>query len=967
MGGSLRVGLLGPLVLVGAETPRPRQQRLVLAALAAAIPRGVAPEVLAEGLWPREGPVDARKALQVLVARLRHGLAGSGADIVLHLDGYRLLIEPAAVDAIEFRQLCRREQELGEDLLQDRLAIIERALGLIRGEPLADLCDEPLLAATTTELQLLVEATQARAHQLRLRLGYGPALLGELTMWAADRPLDSAAWCRLAEALSQAGRVADALRALQAHRVALRDTTGLQPSADVVALEATLLGVGGDRRVAGAEGNLRPPRRSVFGRDRDVARLDEMAREGHVCLVGPAGVGKTTLALQTGWRARHRFRDGVWFCDLAVLQSGDRVVEALAETLGIRQQRGLSLLDSIAGAFREAQALLVLDNCEHVLDRAALLVSFLRKRCESLALMTTSRVPVEAGDATMYRVDPLQVDDASGAAVDLFIERAREAGYRGGGLDRTAAAGVCRQLDGLPLAIELAAARTRTMSLGDVQRHLEDRLHILVDQRADGPGRHRSLWHAIAWSHELLLPVEREVFDALAVFVGGFSIDAAAAVISRPSAEVEAAVWSLVDKSLVAFDETTGRYQQLETMRQFARERLLDDRRHAQLSDRHLRYYAGLAHMSATRLLGCDEPVAVATLNAELANLRVAHQHAVASRQANLAAGLVASLHDFAMWRQLFELSQWAEATVADPDVPRDHLPVLHATAGWGRCIVADFEAAVAHAEAGLAAERAGARECGWLHDVLAHVAYFSGDVATGLAHSDTEISRARDAGDPIRLSYVLADSGIHAELDGQRTQAAAQVEEALALAAASAQPTAISMAYLAKGFCAQPDDAETAIAWFQRAAALADTVDGRWTVPMARLQLSLLLALHGNPQEAVDLAHAQFAHFRRTGDQTRIRAVARWSIPALLELLPSDRWADLVSLEAATRDRPHVREPNAETAIAHSLAKIIDRLTPTVHKAAQRYGETLDDTSAFGLASELLRLATDENPRPDP
>jgi predicted ATPase/DNA-binding SARP family transcriptional activator len=955
--------VLGALSLSGAEVPAARQQRVVLSALAAAWPDRVRADRLIDGVWPSERPADARKALQVLVVRLRRCLAGCNVDVTFHHGGYSLDVDEDSFDAAIFRRLCDQERAVTRDWLTERRRLLDEALELWRGEPFADVADELLLADTVAELCLRRDDVIARRHEVLLELGSIDGLVPELTGWANAHPFDEGAWCRLALCLHRAGRSTDALRALHTHRIAVRESAGLDPTARLAELEAQVLADSVPSRATARTGNLRVPTRSFVGRGSAVRAIASgLTPDAVTTLVGPAGVGKTTLALHVAGGVRRRYRDGVWICELADIANGDSIVDALASTLGVRQQRGKSLLASIAGAFQHAEALVILDNCEHVRTSAGEVVGVLHRDCPRLTVLATSREPLDIDGERVRLVEPLPTpgpDIPSSPALDLFLTRAMENGVTVQ-LDRStreAVTEICRRLDGLPLAIELAAARARTMSVIEMSVRLDERFRLLTHARVDVPRRQRTLKDAVDWSYQLLADADQDLFDQLSVFLGGFTAEAAAAVAGCPVDTVEPRIWALADRSLVTLSTDGGesRYHILETLRQYGLERLEETERLSQTREAHLRYFLEFVRRAGEGLRGPDEAHYVRRVTKELANVRAAFQHAAVNRLPTEAAEMVVALHEYAEWRQFFELGTWAGIALELPIEATGVAPALHAIAGWSRCIAEDFTAAVDHAHRGLGAEARGDRECGWLHDVLAHCAYFQDDADTGLAHGEAEITRARASGDPHRLSYVLADSGTHAALHGRVEVIDERLAEALRLAADTNNPALLSMAYLAHGFRHRTEDPIQAIEWFRRAAELADTIDSTWTTGVCRGELSLLLALHGDPRAAIRLGVVQIAAFRRAGDIGRARGAIRMGIPALHRLTDESQLAQLVVLHAGTADRPHVREPFVDRAVAEVLDAIVDSIGPDAVNDAVSRGKAMDDHALLEQAIHMM------------
>jgi predicted ATPase/class 3 adenylate cyclase len=523
--------------------------------------------------------------------------------------------------------------------------------------------------------------------------------------------------------------------------------------------------------------NNLPGQLSAFvGREREVPEVRKLVESSRlVTLAGAGGCGKTRLALQAAAELLGEARDGVWFVDLAPLTEAGQIPDAVAAALGLTDPGGQPLLESLTESLREQEALILLDNCEHLIDDAAKLCGQLVRDCPRLRVLATSREPLGLDGEHVYRVPSLSLPPAEVEAVDevaasdavrLFVDRA-QAHYSGFVLDEQAAplvASVCRRLDGIPLALELAAARLSSMSIQQVSQRLDQRFRLLTGGSRNAMPRQQTLQAAVDWSFSLLSQSEREVLRRLSVFAGGFELEAAEVVCAAGTVDAfDAAdlLGSLVDKSLVVADRTleSVRYRTLETIRQYAAQELLrsgGEEEAVAARDRHAGYYLSLAQEAAPALEGHGQGEWLRRLDPEWENLRAAAAH-LASQ------GRTDDVLRLGVWLQWFAISQghtdvltWLRSAVdpvaSEPDI-------LHASAliaaGWlaGMLLRLDADA---RAFAGRCAERAlaMARELGDRRLearallVLGSVAYFRGDVA-GLRQLGQEgVTIAREIGD---------------------------------------------------------------------------------------------------------------------------------------------------------------------------------------------------------------------------
>lgn len=337
------------------------------------------------------------------------------------------------------------------------------------------------------------------------------------------------------------------------------------------------------------------PNRFV-GRDRDIDDLCGMFEETRVVtLCGVGGIGKTRLALRLASRLAPAFADGAWLVELAEITRPEGVLHQLAEVFRLEREPGRSMLDTLVSRLADAECLLVLDNCEHLIEPAAEVAATLLASCPGVKILATSREALRIAGELIWHVPPLDLpgdDPAEADSVRLFLSRARAAGTHLGGDALPDVARLCRALDGLPLALELAAARTRMLSPGQIADRIDDRFALLTSGDRTAPARQRTLAAAVEWSHDLLSGAEKTLLRRLSVLAGGFDLDLVERVCAEPpltETDVITLLGALVDKSLVVCDEGRGRFRLLETIRHFAAERLADSDEQRQVRDLHLR------------------------------------------------------------------------------------------------------------------------------------------------------------------------------------------------------------------------------------------------------------------------------------------------------------------------------------------------------------------------------------------
>jgi predicted ATPase/DNA-binding SARP family transcriptional activator len=876
------------------------RQRCVLVALLVDVNHPVPADQLIDRVWADEPPHNGRNALAAYMSRLRQLFAGAeDVQIVREPGGYKLAVDALSVDLHRFRHLVSKARATADPV--GAAAVFDSALGMWRGEPFPSI-DTPWL----NDVRAAVEAERFSAELDRndaaLRAGRHAELLGELTAALQAHPLDERLVGQLMLAQYRSGRQADALDTYRNTRERLVEELGVDPSPPLRDVYQTILeGESSSHSIPRSSqpvADTRPhadlPRRatSFIGREQEIRRVTAALREAPlVTLTGVGGVGKTRLALEAVGADRERYDDGVWFCELAPVDSG-AVSHALAAALRLQQQHGLGIEDTLIEYLRTRELLLVVDNCEHVLDSAARMLDQIARHCPKVSVLATSREALGVEGERLVPVPPLTDEEAT----RLFADRAR-AGRPDFDLDREpvgAVAEICRRLDGLPLAIELAAARIRVMSSLDVARRL-DGLRLLSGGARGAHPRQQSLAATIDWSYHLLSEPEQSFFMRLSVFAGGFDLEAAHGVCGEDGATEDDTLdllIGLVEKSMVTVRSGTerSRFGVLETLRAYGRDRLREKGIDDSYAARHALYYTGLAEQAAAGLQAAEERAWVDRMLPDYDNLRAAFEHAMAARDIDLALRLVTSLVELAHLRVGYEVAGWAERALepASPDHPLFPAAVgLAARGAWNR---GDFDRA--HSLAVLADGRLPGRGTGrvaYPGDVLADLALYEADPHAALAHYDAEVARARRDDDPIRLVWTLFYVAIcHAVLRSAEAGLPA-AEESVRVADATANPTARSMARYALGLVLKKSEPDRALALFDEAADLAASVRNFWWHGIALMEAAATRAVHGDPATAATLFIEVVDHWDRVGDWSQQWLNLRYVTRLLLRLGADD------------------------------------------------------------------------------
>jgi predicted ATPase/DNA-binding SARP family transcriptional activator len=665
------IGLLGAVEAQRDGAPVPLgglRVRGLLARLALDPGQPVPVAALVDDLWGEAPPCSAANALQALVSRLRRAI---GADLVARVaGGYRLAVPADAVDAARFGGLVTAASGAGDP--RTRHALLGQALAIWRGPALADVRELPFADPAAHRLAERRAAAVEDRARLALLLGDPSAEIDALTAQLDTAPLRETTAALLARVLHAAGRQADALAVLDRTRHRLADELGVDPGAEL-----------GEARLAVLRGAAAPVRRpapspgpaltSFVGRERDVARVCELLAVGRlVTLIGPGGAGKTRLAREAvAGTGESRVAELAALTDAHQLPAA--VLAAVGEPELVVRSGETPEPDTAArlvAALTGRRVVLVLDNCEHLVDAVAALAESLLQACPGLRVLATSREPLGIAGEVLHPVDALAPADA----MRLFADRAAAVrpGFTLTPEVEPAVAEICGRLDGQPLPIELAAARLRTLSPAEIAARLDDRFRLLTSGARTALPRHQTLRAVVDWSWDLLTEPERAVARRLAAFAGGATADAAERVCAGPpvTGDVFGLLASLVDKSIVVAvqqpDGAPTRYRMLETIREYAGERLDEAGERGAAEAAHLAVLLDLVESAELHVRRAEQLAWLARLRAEAEEIDVALHRAVTAGDAASAHRLVAAMAWSWIIRGLFEdATRWLDAVLA--------------------------------------------------------------------------------------------------------------------------------------------------------------------------------------------------------------------------------------------------------------------------------------------------------------
>jgi predicted ATPase/DNA-binding SARP family transcriptional activator len=908
----IRVEILGPLRLtVDGRTVDVRgpKRRAVLALLALAGNRTVPVDVLVDALWPSEGPESGRQALQSHVSRLRGQLGPAAARLETGPDGYRLVLDDDGLDRAEARMLLASARACAGHDPAGASALLREAMALWRGPVLPDLTDVlPIATAIEECAQLYREVTDALIGSA-IAAGQADEVVRLAASSVTADPLREPAILLLMRALAAAGRAPEALRTGREYRHRLAEETGLDPSADLDQLEREIAG--------GAAGPAPRPRTEVrpttrlIGREAEVGSLHQrLASERLVTVVGPGGVGKTRVALEVGRRG-----GATAVLLLAPVTEPAALPHALAAALGLEVVRG-DVLAACLALLGDRPRLLVIDNCEHLLDAARDTVDAILSACPRLTVLATSREPLGLAAESVVRLAPLRLpgeerDLARVPAVAVFLDRAARVrpGSQPTREELRTIADIVHRLDGMPLAIELAAGRLSTFSLADLRSRLARSLDLLGGGRPSGDARHRTLRATVEWSYQLLSEGERRLFRQLSVFVDGADVDTA----ERLGADLGlgsdpgSVLARLVDASMIEVRFEGGtRYRMLETLRAFGLDRLAAADETEAAVARMQRWAVDLTGWIAATMATEDEPEADAVLRRELGNLRAAWRSVRSRGDLDAAAAMVTTLFDAVVYRDLVEIRSWAEELAEDPALGERPLAAeVLGTAGEAAYHRGDHGKADRLARAGLerAADVTGR---GYCLLPLSVVALARGSHAEAAAHA----LAAAETG--FRSREFLGIAALALAYSGDPDAARALNDRGLA---GSASPSIRSWgAYVTGEIETSVGRRDLAEQHYVRAVDLARRSGATFLVGVASVGLVAARAAAGRAAEALVGYREVVDYFARTGNWTHQWTTLR-NLADLLRRLGDEQAAEL--LDAASDRFPDApaRSPAQKTA----------------------------------------------------
>jgi predicted ATPase/DNA-binding SARP family transcriptional activator len=770
----MRFEILGPFRVLDGDTDvelgGPRQQR-VLASLLAAAPDALSVDRLVDEVWGQRYPDTASHVIRTYISGLRKVLGDRISSDGRH---YQIDTSTDSIDASEFADALDRARSVLPSDPAKASMLLREASALWRGRPFGDLADEaPLVALRATELEELHTQSIELLVAAELALGRHEQLIPELESLIRLHPYREKLHRHLMLALYRSGRQVEALRVGWDLRNMLVEEVGLEPSTETRTLEDRIL-------LQDPELDLRPPSNlpafvsSFVGRDWEAAEVVDLVDDHRlVTLIGVGGVGKTRLAREVGSQVLGCFPDGVWWVDLAVPAPGTDVVGRTVEVFGLAGQPGVEAETLLVRYLAHRSALLVFDNCERMTDDVANLATVLLEGAPHLKILTTSRLALNAPGEKRYPVYPLGLPSSGeplglSDAELLFTERSRQVDERfvPNPVEAAEIASICRTLEGLPLAIELAAGRIGVLSPAQIADHLDDRFRFLV---AAGPAasRQQSLAATIDWSYELLTTQQQKLFDRLSIFLGPFDLAAAEAV-AGPDHDIVDGITALVDASMIERQRSDGtiRYRLLDTLRDYGRTRIADHGDLDTTAQRHSRHFIEMARHAADLWFTPDHPAVMRELGIANADLQAALDWSLEHDPRSVTLTAAPGLVGYWFWRgDPASASRYGAQMLEGADgLPVSEVAAAHICAAFGAQLLGHFD--VAEQEMGTALQMLHGNNNWklllWAYNGVGQGAVFAGPPAltTDMGRRVLELCETHDAKLACAYGYALLGEG---------------------------------------------------------------------------------------------------------------------------------------------------------------------------------------------------------------
>jgi predicted ATPase/DNA-binding SARP family transcriptional activator len=885
---------------------------------------------LVEAVWSVDAPDGSIRSLRTYVSSLRR-LLGPAAVLRGEQGTYRLDLRSIDTDIDSFRAAVR---EAGtRENPRERSNMFGAALDIWRGPFLADL-DLPWVQEESSILEWERQRAIAEWAEATIAVGQPAQVIPVIERAVAVAPLDEELCGLLMRALYGSGRQADALAVYRRLRDSLGVELGVEPGSKLRTLEEQILLH--DASMNGAEPQWLPaPTADLVGRSVEIedllARIEQVRL---LTLTGPGGVGKTRLAMEVGRRIVERGDQPVFFADLSTVFDESVVDAILASSAGVQTHPDSGPLASMIEYLRPRTALLIVDNCEHLASTVGGLLAALVRSCPQITLLATSRAPLRIDGESEWRTPSLPLPDRADApisqlrqwpAVELLLRRAPSS-FLVTDDNRSDVVELCRRLDGLPLALELAASWLGSMTPAEITATLGSRMERSPGGSLDDP-RHGTLEATIGWSYDLLSQGPRRLLDRLGVMSGRFLFDDVLSVCAPEAVSPEAVrdwLSTLVDQSLV-MAETSGtrtHYRLLETIRGFALAHLGDDE--PEVRRRHARHFARLVEFQAARLLTREEGDAFAELSASHDNLRSAIGWAIETGDVDTASCIVASIPDWGYWRSRNELSRWAQ-WVWETTTPGDpRWRAVCGSAARGAWRGGQFDDGIRFGRAG--ADTAGPviARSGHPDDVLADIALYRGEAPAALAHYSRVAAEASEQGDISREVWAIYYVSVINAVLRRPLEAVEAATKALAIARETGNPTALSFSLYANGLAVKHRSPAEAVAMFEEAVRMADSVGNDWFGGIARMELASTNTGHGDLNSGFQEFAGVIDHWHRVGDDTQLRLSWRYLVRALVDVgLPNEAAILAGALLADTR-----------SVLTHPHSRLVDELSAVLGDA---------------------------------